>query len=117
MNQRFTFWLALILALWLPIYGANAVGFASCDPAMGHTTISEPCCDGANREEIRCQMQLGCCPCNASCNYSCASNMAGTVTADILMVTPAVTSGYSPHDEKQLASFTPDVPRPPPRIL
>jgi len=117
MNKRLTFWLALILALWLPIYGANAIGLASCDRAMGNATAFKHCCDGANHEGMHCQMQQRCCPCSASCNNSCASNLASAVTADISMPTPPVGSEYSPHDEKQLASFTPDVPRPPPRIL
>ncbi len=117
MNKRLTFWLALILALWLPIYGANAVGMVSCDPAMGHTVMSKPCCDATNHEGMRCQMQQRCCPCNASCNTSCVSNMASAVITGILLFTPAVSSGYSTRDEKQLASFTPEVPRPPPRIL
>jgi len=117
MNKRFTFWFALILGLWLPIYGAYAVGMVSCGPAMGHTTVSNPCCDDANREGMRCQMQQRCCPCNASCNTSCASNLASAITADILVPTPSATSGYSPHNEKQIVSFTPEIPRPPPRIL
>lgn len=117
MKKRFAFWLALLLALWLPIYGANAVGMASCDPMAGHATLSKSCCDDTHHEGMRCQMQQHCCLCNVSCNTSCASNMASAITADIAISIPHVTSGYALHDDKQLASFTPDVPRPPPRLL
>lgn len=113
MNTRFTYWLTLLVALWLSVYTLAAGNLFACSDVHGTTTTANSCCDGS----MECPQPQSSCPSGVSCNLVCSLSMVSVVPADILLSTPSPASEYYLNEEQLSQSFIPDVPQPPPRLL